>query len=274
MGVFNLAVTRFFDLICLPFRAFDPIWALLFISLLAGVLLLWIFGKVSNQTAIKRIRNVIIGNLWGVYVFRDDVRVVLGLQGKIMGNTLRYMGHTLIPIAVLLLPAVVIMAQLNLRMAVRPLQVGETALIKVKVRDAASLWPRVELELPDGVSLDSPGVHIPEEGEVAWRVKAVKPGEYILKATARGETLEKSFVVGGRWSSVSTLRSGAGFFDNLLYPGEAPIAAASVFESAEIIYPPLEMTLLWIIPVNWLVGFFFLSIIFGFAFKDLLGVEI
>jgi len=274
MGAFNAAITHFFDLICTPFRAFDPIWALLFISLLAGVLLLWIFGKVSNQTAIKKIRNIIVGNLWGVWVYQDHVRVVLNLQNKIVANTLRYMLHTLIPIAILIGPAVLIMSQLNLRLAVRPLAVGETALVKFKVRDAASLTPRIELELPEGLSLDSPGVHMPEASEVAWRVKAEAPGEYVIKATAGGETLAKQFVAGDRWAPVSTRRTGTGFFDSILYPGEPPIAQVSIFESAEIVYQPLEMTMFRIIPVNWLVGFFILSMVFGFAFKDVLGVEI
>ena len=72
MGLFNKLLTLLFGLLFRPFQSFDPIWALIFISLVAGVLMLWLFGKVSNQETIRAVRDRIRGNLLGVRLFGDD----------------------------------------------------------------------------------------------------------------------------------------------------------------------------------------------------------
>ena len=57
-----------------------------------------------------------------------------------------------------------------------------------------------------------------------------------------------------------------------MYPGEPPISSGAI-ESVVIGYPPLDLSLFgW--SVNWLVLFFILSLVSGFAFRGVLGVEI
>ena len=45
-------LTPVFDLVYWPFRALPPMWAMATISLLSGVAMVWIFGKVSDQKTI------------------------------------------------------------------------------------------------------------------------------------------------------------------------------------------------------------------------------
>jgi hypothetical protein len=59
----------------------------------------------------------------------------------------------------------------------------------------------------------------------------------------------------------------------LLYPGERPIAAAVAVEAIEIGYPLLEMEA-FSVPVDWLIGFFVLSLAFGYLLNGALGVEL
>ena len=61
--------------------------------------------------------------------------------------------------------------------------------------------------------------------------------------------------------------------DTLLYPGEPPIAAGHSVEAVEITYPPLDLRLLGI-GGDWLIAFLVLSMVFGFSFKGVLGVEV
>ncbi len=86
-------------------------------------------------------------------------------------------------------------------------------------------------------------------------------------------TVAKRLQVGEGWGPTPTLKSGSLLADLLLYPGEPPIDGTSPVESVRIQYPPLEMRLLGF-HIDWLVAFFVLSILSGFAFKGLLGVEI
>ena len=125
----NGVFTFVFDIICWPFQALEPIWAMTAISLLVGVLMVWIFGKISDQEAIKLIRDRIRGNLIGVRLFQHDVRIVLDLQATITRDTLRFMKHALGPMVLLLVPLLFVMIQLHLRFSVRPLQPGEPAVV-------------------------------------------------------------------------------------------------------------------------------------------------
>ena len=100
------------------------------ISFVSGVVMVWIFGKVSDQDTIRQVRERIRGNLIGVRLFQSDIGVVLQLQRRIFGDTFSYMRYALVPMVVLLVPVVLIMTQLNLRFAARPLEPGESAVIK------------------------------------------------------------------------------------------------------------------------------------------------
>jgi hypothetical protein len=264
-------MTSFFDLIFRPFLGLPPAWGLIAVSLVTGVILLWIFGKVSNQSAIRIIRDRIRGNLIGVRLFQNDIGVVLRLQGKILWDTLVYMRYSIVPMFILLIPVLVIMTQLNLRFAARPLQAGETALVKVQFREDAALAEGARLEAPDGIAVESDAVHVPDKAEVVWRIRAVSPGRHDLKVTTPAGSLDKAVVVGWGWSKVPTLRS-ASRIDQLLYPGEAPIPDGSTFRSARVSHPPLSITFFGM-PLNWIVGFFVFSLVSGFAFKRALGVE-
>ena len=144
VDLLNRLLTPLFDLVCWPFLAFAPIWALTAISLVTGVVMVWVFGKLSDQTTIKSIRETIRGNLIAVRLFQSDIGVMLRLQRRIFGDTFRYMRYALVPMVVLLVPVVMIMTQLNLRFAARPLEPGETALVKAYVRDAAVLEGRCQ----------------------------------------------------------------------------------------------------------------------------------
>ena len=269
----NGLLTGAFNVLFIPFRALPPIWGMLFISLVAGILMLWIFGKVSDQEAIRIVRDRVRGNLIGIRLFQNDTGVLFRIQRRIFVDTLVYMKYSLIPMVIMIVPLILIMIQLNLRFAVRPLQPGETTLIKVKVRDAAAFEREIVLETPEGVTVETPGVHIESEREVAWRIRADKPGRYTATVRVGEESVEKDLIVGEGWASVSPLRTGAGFIDNILWPGESPIARSSAVESIAVNYPELELIFIrW--NIHWLIAFFVLSIVFGFAFKGLLGVEI
>ena len=273
VDLLNRALTPVFDLVCWPFRAFAPIWAMTVISLVSGVVMVWIFGKVSDQETIKRVREHIRGNLIGVRLFQSDIGVVLRLQRRIFHDTFRYMRLALVPMVVLLVPVVLIMTQLNLRFSARPLLPGEPVLVKVYVRDDGILGGDVTLEVGDGVSVETRGVRVPSTREVAWRVRAESDGEHVMIVRVGAETIETRLVAGNEWGAVPRRRTGRGMWDTLLYPGEPPIPSRHPVEAVEIVYPTLDLNAFGL-SVNWLVAFFVLSIAFGFAFKDMLGVEV
>ena len=273
VNLINAVLTPVFDVVCWPFRGLAPIWALAVISCASGIFLVWLFGKTSNQDRIRAIRDRIRGNLIGVRLFQHDIGVVLKLQGKIVGDTFRFMGLALVPMLIMIVPVTFVITQINLRFAVRPLETGEPVLVKALVRDTASLDLPIALDVPDGVTVETPPVRIRSTREIAWRLRVDRPGTYALVVRIGDETLEKQLVGGEGWGPVVQRRTGHGMLDTLLYPGEPPIAASHGLEAVEISYAPLEMSLLGF-GVDWHIGFLILSMAFGFAFKGVLGVEV
>lgn len=272
IDLFNLALTKAFSLLLFPVAGLKPVWAMAAVSLVAGIIMLLIFGKVSNQEAIRRVRDQIRGNLIAVRLYQDDIGILLRLQARIMGFTLKYMRYSLVPMLVMMIPVTLLLIQLNLRFSARPLKPGENAVVKVKTREGVSIWD-LALTAPDGVVLEAPPVHVEEERATSWRIRADIPGRYELAFRIGDQTIQKKLVVMDRWGSASGLRTGKSAWEMLLYPGEPGIPPAAGVESVQLQYPELKMPMFgWNVP--WLVQFFVLSIVFGFAFKGVFKVEV
>jgi hypothetical protein len=275
VAVFNAVFTFLFGLAYEPLKWLGPLWSIVILSCLAGILLVWIFGKVSNQAAIQRTRNRLSGELIGLRLFKDDLRVFFGIQARVMVWTVKYLRHSLVPMLILMAPTILILIQLNYHYASRPLRVGEQTLVKVKLRETDLLARGGELTLtaPATVKVETESVRIPELREVCWRVRGVAPGRAELTVSDGKEQVSKRIAVGGRLEGVSTLRTGENWLASLLYPGEAPIPPQSAVQSIEVLYPDLDIRL-WSLHLDWLILFLVLSLAFGYACKGLLGVQI
>ncbi len=268
----NGLLTSLFGLLVWPFQGSDPLWPILFVSLLTGILMLWIFGKVSNQDAILRVKTKIWGNLLGVRLFQHDVRIVLRLQGRILRDTVTYLRYSTIPMLVLIVPVMLIIVQLNLHFSLRPLEPGVPTVLVVRLTEPSVLEEKILLQTPAGVRVETPAVRIESQNEISWRIRAEQPGQYPLTVQVGEETIQKELSVGQGWRAVSALRTNS-LLGLLLYPSEAPIPSSYTVESIEVKYRPLQISI-WGWKVHWLVLFFLLSIFFGFAFKGALGVEL
>lgn len=273
VDLLNAALTLVFDLLCLPFRALPPSGALTVLSCASGVLLVWLFGRLSDQKRIREVRERIRGNLIGVRLFRRDVPAVLRLQGRILGDTLRLLRVAAVPMLILAAPVVLIAAQLHLRFAVRPIRPGAAAVVTATVRHASALDRPISLAAPAGVVVETPPVRVRALREIAWRVRVDRPGRHVLRVQVGGEAIAKTLVAGAGWGVVSQRRTGQGALAALFHPGEPSIPVVHGIEAVEIAYPPLDLRLLGL-QVDWLVGFLVLSMACGFTCKGLLGVEI
>lgn len=273
--ILNNVVNFLFGLVYTRLKWFGPSWSIIGISCLSGILLVWIFGKVSNQAALKRTRDRLSAELIALRLFKDDLRVFFGIQFQVLAWTLRYLRHSLVPMMILMVPTILILIQLNLHYGSRPLRVGEQTLVKVKLRDLSALARGAEigLEAPANLKIETQGVRIEEMKEVCWRVRGALPGRFDLIVSDGNVSVKKNAAVGGPWEGVSSVRTGAHWLTSLLYPGEAPIPSHSTIASIEIVYPELDIFILgW--RIDWLILFLVLSLGLGYAFKGVLGVQI
>jgi hypothetical protein len=275
VAALNSIVTFLFGLVYGALKWLGPLGSLVAISALAGVLLIWIFGKVSNQKVIGKTRDRLSAELIGLRLFKDDLRVFFRIQYHVLVWTVRYLRYSLVPMLILMVPTLLILIQLNLHYGCRPLRVGEQTLVKVKLREPMALarGTQITLEAPDNLKVETPPVRLAEVNEVCWRVRGVLAGQSDLKVSDGKVSVTKQVAVGDRRQAVSSLRTGEDWLTRLLYPAEAAIPSQSAIASIEIRYPELDLSILGR-HVNWLVLFLILSLVFGYALKGVLGVKI
>jgi hypothetical protein len=275
MTVVNLVSGGIFNILLAPFRGISPWFGMIFVSLLTAFLMLWVFKLTSNQAGIRKAKNAIKAHLLELRLFKDNMRISLRAQGRIVRANMSYIACNAKPMLVMIVPFVLILAQLNLWFGAAPLKPGETTLVKVKVNHGTDpLTLDLAIEPSPGLTVETPAVRVADEREIAWRIRAPEGGPASLTFRLAGRTIVKPVAVAGQpLSKVSTHTVERSILKELLYPGENPLPGDLPLTSIEILYPSGGLPLFGH-SVNWLVAYFALSVIFGFAFKGIFKVEI
>lgn len=272
MAAWNSMASAVFDVLLAPF-GHGPAWFdLLLWPVLAGVLALVVYKRLSNQAGIQRAKDRIAAHLYEIRLFRHDPLQVLRSTGAIFLRNGVYIGHNLIPLAVLLVPMVAVLAQLVAHYAFAPAPVGAVQLLEVRLDPRAGVAARdVRLETPPGVVVEAPPVRTPD-GEIFWRLRAEAPGDHQLTLAVGGETLTKGWAVGGEVRKVPVKRTRT--WEAFLYPGEPPLPRDSAVETIALAYPARSLGPLPGGELGILVSFFGVSLLAGFGLKGLFGVTL
>jgi hypothetical protein len=272
VATWNELSSAVFDRLLAPF-GHGPAWFdLLLWPVLAGVLALVVYKRLSNQPGIARAKDRIAAHLYEIRLFRHDPLAVLASTGRIFARNGVYLGHNLLPLAVLLVPMLAILAQLEANYAFDPAPVGSVELLEARLDPAAGVAARdVALELPPGVALDAPPVRTPD-GEIFWRLRAEAPGDHVLSLRVGGETFTKTWAVGGDPRKVPQKRTKS--LEAFLYPGEPALGRRSPLHTIALRYPERDLGLLPGGELGILATFFGLSLLAGFALKGRFGVTL
>jgi uncharacterized membrane protein (DUF106 family) len=276
------ALNGIFDLLMAPFQGMHPLVGLIVISVVTGIVMLLIFGKTSNQKAIRVAKGRLKAHIAEIWLFRNDLLQMLLAIARVLANTGRYFAHSLRPLIFIFVPVLVIMIMLGVRYELRPFTVAETAVLSVRVDNPA--WTQgdeVQLVSSPDIEVVSPALRIPALGDIEWKVRAARPGWHeIIVRTPGGET-SKRILVAEEGKAADKVRAKlaaargralSGSF--LLFPTEPPLAAATGIRSIEIKDWPHRKLSVFGLGVHWLIVFFAVSLVAGYAVKGIFGVEV
>ena len=275
MWIFNSAFSKIFDVLFLPFRSLSPWAGMILVSFLTGLLMLFVFKWTSNQAGIKKVKNRIKAHLLELRLFKDSLSQSLRSQGNILRCNLRYIGYSAKPMLVMILPLILIIIQLNFWFGYESLTPNESAILKIKLAvDQNPLETQISVQPSSGLVMETLPLRIEESQEINWRFMATQSGIQQFLVTINGQTTTKKVSVAQKpLSKISPLKTSKKFLDQVLYPAESPIKSQIPIKSIEIQYPPKSMDLFgW--KIHWIIVYFILSIIFGFAFKGVFKVQI
>jgi hypothetical protein len=188
---------------------------------------------------------------------------------------------------VMLVPVLLILGQLALWYQDRPLQVGEEAIVTLKLNPATtSTSSNIELEPIRAVESAIGPVHVWSKHEVCWNIRACQNGYHRLTFRVGEQVGEKEFAVGDGLMRVSKMRPARSWLDVLVNPWEKPFDGDSPIQSIEIDYPSRTSwttgtkfwNRYWLIATvgteSWVIYWFVVSMIAGFCFRRPFNVKI
>ena len=272
MSFVNGLLRAVVDAALFPFRDMAPIVGLTLFSLVAAVVILLVFKFTSNQSALESVKRRIHAGVFEIRLYNDDFATIMRAQLDILRANLTYLRHSMAPMIWTLPPLVLLIAQLQFHYGYGGLELGEPILLKVQLAEGAYSGngkPAIEVDVPDGLSLETPAVWVESQSEMAWRLTAERAGDYELTIRNGSESATKTVLASDRIVRRSPFRV-RGFFNELLYPAEPPLPAGG-FEEITITYPEVDVDLLGF-ETHWMVWFFVLSIVFAFALRGPMGV--
>ena len=251
----------------------SPLFVLLIHALAIAVLVVVVYGLVSDQPRIRRRKNRMIARLLEIRLFQSDPIAVFGSFRRVLIEIAAYIVVSLVPLLVLLPVMVLWIAQLAMWFEWRPLAPGETAVVTVALKQGVSpLAQPAMLETPDAFSVETPAFRSLATNEVSWRIRAQHPGAGAMRCRAAGFTTEKDVVAGAGFARVSPRRDGEGFWTRLLWPAEPALPNDAPVSEIRVAYPDRALRLLgW--EVNWLVALLLASIVLALVLRKPFRVE-
>ena len=270
-SVVNHFINSAFEIFLRPISHLPVIWQVCALALPAALLALLIYRYTSDQVHIETTKNRIKAHLLELLLFKDDLKVMLWAQGRILRYTLTYMRLALVPMAVMILPFVIFLIQVESRYALRSLEPEEVAILSATLNDnSAGGDALVSLSIPEGIVRETPALRIDETREIFWRIRAVTAGEYRIGVTMGKQRLEKRVVVGQPGRSVSPAVYRENDIRTLLYPAEPALPSAAFAETIRLDYPQSGGSFAGLSSASWI--FFGMTLLFGLLLRGLFGV--
>jgi uncharacterized membrane protein (DUF106 family) len=269
-------ITRAFDVLLAPFAMLNPWVGLVVVSVVTGVVMLIIFGKTSNQRKITETKDKLKAYIMEMWIFRNDTLVMFSAIGNVIRSNIQYLRHSLRPLLFIIVPVLIIMVQLGIRYGNQPFEPGDVTVLSAELRDGVRPTETdLELVAPMAIRVLSPPLRIDATREIEWKIQALMPGTHEVSLTVGDEVLTKSVTVGPerRVGKLADVRPTAGTWDAFLYPSERPIPRDSVVKAIRVGYPRRELSLFGL-NIHWLIAFFVVSVVAGFALKGVFGIDV
>src|SRR5262245_40837313 len=231
----------------------SPLWIVTVIALVLSIPVLLVVRALTDQGQVRATKNRIKGHLLELWLFRDDTATVLGAQGRILRLNGRYLFLTLKPFVVLLIPMALLLIPLDSWFGFRALRPGDTATVVV-TGPGLSNPDKASIAVSAGLVVETPALRIPATREIAWRIRAERPGAHDVWIDVDGRRLEKRVTVHDGLASISPARVSSASWETVFYPAEPPLPAGTGVDRIDVAYPPASLRVLGF-HMHWLIYF-------------------
>lgn len=275
MDTLNALLTQVVELLLAPFRHL-PVTGLVFWSVVIGIVMTYVFGKTSNQRALRRAADNIRAQLFGVKLFKEDLVVTFQCQVALLRATGMRLLHSIPPMLAMIAPLFLVLTQLAMRYEFRPLVPGEKTVVAMRVKPKH--WKDVrdiELSGGDGVEVETEALRDEKNSMIYWRVRAATDAVQLLQWHVGDQTIRKQLPISPtreRLLIANPKRTSDSWWEQMLHPAEPSLPAESPIESVELQLPKRDTPVFgWHFP--WWATFFLVSMIVAYVAGQVMGVH-
>lgn len=202
--------------------------SLAILAVLTGILTALLIRRTTNAVALRETRNRMQAHLLEFRLFFDEPSLIWQAQIHLLRDNGRLFRLLLPPTLLLALPMSWLFLQLEAVYGLRPLPVGEPAIVTAQLTRPIQASDRFELK-----GAETPAIRIARENQVVWRI--CPTGDGILKLGVNGRVITKTVVTGAAPRLLSPRRSHS-LVDFVLHP-EEPRLPDGDLAWIEIAYP-------------------------------------
>lgn len=254
-----------------PLSVLPTYGQLLITALPVTILALLVFRYFSNQAGITNAKELIKGHLLELWLYKDDLGVMLAAQWAVMRHSLRYLAFAILPMLIMALPLAPVLVQVESQFAYRALQPGETAILSATLKTGTEITAiKATLGEQNGLAVQTPALRIADQRKLMWRIAGVTPGEHQLKLSIGKEEISRRVLVGATDVQLWPTTYRETDWRILGSPAEEPLPAGTAIESITLEYPPARGQFAGLSSAVWTLLLF--TLILGFALRSSFGV--
>jgi hypothetical protein len=267
-------VSQIVDVLVLPFGRTHHTLQLVWLSILSGFGMAYVFKLTSSQKAIRRAKDRIKARVLEMRLYQDDpVLIFSGLAGALTNN-LRYLGTIFVPFLIIIVPIAVVFMQLDQRYSKSNFEPNSLALLTVDLKIGFDPFQTmIDVRTGDGVTIQGKPARDASTRSSAWELLIDRAGTHEVTLYAKGTSYAFPIVAEPSYRMIGSERRSSSLLEPLLHPGLPPLPAASPFQRIHIEYPSASHWLLGM-EVHWIVIFLVYSLLSAALLKFLIGIEI
>jgi hypothetical protein len=235
-----------------------------------------VFRFTSHQRQLRRLADLSRAEVLSIRLFKDEPGTMFRALGRLLRHSAKRMWYSLPPMLVMLVPFVLLLTHLSVWFEHRPLQVGESAVVALRLAD--DQWTRyqnVALEPSPAFAVETQPLRDEPEKTIWWRIQARQPRRAALHWRFDGQEVEKGLTIADAAAAlapVSARRPGSGWWDQILHPGENALDGTSPVRGITIHYEHRSTPILgWDVP--WWLTLVVVSIVAALCVRPLVGVQ-
>ncbi|VVB80903.1 Membrane protein insertase YidC [uncultured archaeon] len=184
-------IQEFFDKTLGFMLNWNPIWAILVLSLIISILIVVIYKFTTNQEEMKQMKD-------GLKKYQQQMKETKDMEqlGKIQKETMslnmKYMGKSMKPTLITFIPILLIFGWMNAHFAYQPLMPGEE--FEMVVTMAKNVEGNVTINVPEGLEVVGEKTSLITDKTAKFKLKGAE-GEYFATLSSNEQEIDKKIII-------------------------------------------------------------------------------